>query len=200
MEESIPLSALQHYAFCKRQCALIWNDNEWSENVLTTQGKLLHERVDSGIQDSRKSKICRRNIHVCSELYGIHGIIDMVEEDKKTGELNPVEYKRGKVKFNYIDEIQLCAQGLCLEEMTGRDILYGAIWYDSVKQRKYIDLSIELREITKRTIWEVRELLQSKVLPVPEYNKRCKSCSLINVCQPKLVLQDLSSKYVIGTK
>ena len=114
----IPLSALQHYAFCPRQCALIHNEQAWAENYLTAQGKALHERVDSGEPETRKGVRFERTVHVSAEKLGISGVLDLVEVETKTGRLKPVEYKRGKPKPDPMDEIQLCAQGLCLEEMT----------------------------------------------------------------------------------
>ena len=125
----IPLSALQHYAFCPRQCALIHNEQAWAENYLTAQGKALHERVDSGEPETRKGVRFERTVHVSAEKLGISGVLDLVEVDTKTGRLKPVEYKRGKPKPDPMDEIQLCAQGLCLEEMTGQTVSEGALWY-----------------------------------------------------------------------
>ena len=116
----IPLSALQHYAFCPRQCALIHNEQAWAENYLTAQGKALHERVDSGEPETRKGVRFERTVHVSAEKLGISGVLDLVEVETKTGRLKPVEYKRGKPKPDPMDEIQLCAQGLRLEEMTGK--------------------------------------------------------------------------------
>lgn len=116
----IPLSALQHYAFCPRQCALIHNEQAWAENYLTAQGKALHERVDSGEPETRKGVRFEWTVHVSAEKLGISGVLDLVEVETKTGRLKPVEYKRGKPKPDPMDEIQLCAQGLRLEEMTGK--------------------------------------------------------------------------------
>ena len=123
----IPLSALQHYAFCPRQCALIHNEQAWAENYLTAQGRVLHERVDSGEPETRKGVRFERTVHVSAEKLGISGVLDLVEVDTKTGRLKPVEYKRGKPKPDPMDEIQLCAQGLCLEEMTGQTVNEGAL-------------------------------------------------------------------------
>ena len=131
----IPLSALQHYAFCPRQCALIHNEQAWAENYLTAQGKALHERVDSGEPETRKGVRFERTVHVSAEKLGISGILDLVEVETKTGRLKPVEYKRGKPKPDPMDEIQLCAQGLCLEEMTGQTVSEGALWYMQTRHR-----------------------------------------------------------------
>ena len=133
----IPLSALQHYAFCPRQCALIHNEQAWAENYLTAQGKALHERVDSGEPETRKGVRFERTVHVSAEKLGISGVLDLVEVETKTGRLKPVEYKRGKPKPAPMDEIQLCAQGLCLEEMTGQTVSEGALWYMQTRHRRH---------------------------------------------------------------
>ena len=155
----IPLSALQHYAFCPRQCALIHNEQAWAENYLTAQGKALHERVDSGEPETRKGVRFERTVHVSAEKLGISGVLDLVEVDTKTGRLKPVEYKRGKPKPDPMDEIQLCAQGLCLEEMTGQTVSEGALWYMQTRHRVPVAFSDDLRAQTLATIAAVRKLL-----------------------------------------
>ncbi|WGE82230.1 CRISPR-associated protein Cas4 [Actinobacillus equuli subsp. haemolyticus] len=194
----ISLSALQHYSFCPRQCALIHNEQAWAENFLTAQGKVLHERVDSSEPEVRKGIRFERTVHVAAENLGISGILDLVERDLKTGELKPVEYKRGKPKLEPIDEIQLCAQALCLEEMTGQTINEGALWYMQTRHRLPIIFSSELRTKTLATIAEVRSLLNSGTTPLPKYSRRCKACSLIDLCQPQLLERDRSKRYVKG--
>jgi len=119
----IPLSALQHYAFCPRQCALIHNEQAWAENYLTAQGKALHERVDSGEPETRKGVRFERTVHVSAEKLGISGVLDLVEVDTKTGRLKPVEYKRGKPKPDPMDEIQLCAPRFVFERNGGANRL-----------------------------------------------------------------------------
>ncbi|MCS4534034.1 CRISPR-associated protein Cas4 [Neisseria montereyensis] len=193
---SLPLSALQHYAFCPRQCALIHNEQAWAENFLTAQGRALHERVDSGEPETRKGIRFERSVHVSAEKLGVHGVLDMVECDMQTGRLKPIEYKRGKPKPAPFDEIQLCAQALCLEEMTGQTITEGALWYGQTRHRLPVAFSDGLRAETLATITEVRELLESGQTPPPEYGKRCKACSLVEVCQPVLLGKDKSVKYV----
>ncbi|WP_107855392.1 CRISPR-associated protein Cas4 [Neisseria weaveri] len=195
---SIPLSALQHYAFCPRQCALIHNEQVWAENYLTAQGRALHERVDGGEPETRKGVRFERSVHVSAENLGVHGVLDMVERDIQTGRLKPVEYKRGKPKPETFDEIQLCAQALCLEEMTGQTVAEGALWYMQTRHRVPIVFSDGLRAETLAVIGRVLELLESGVTPPPEYGKRCKACSLIEVCQPKLMEKDRSAGYVAG--
>lgn len=194
--QMIPLSALQHYAFCPRQCALIHNEQAWAENYLTAQGQALHERVDSGEPETRKSTRFERTVHVSAEELGISGILDMVEHDLTNGQLKPVEYKRGKPKPEPIDEVQLCAQALCLEAMTGKTVTEGALWYNQTHHRVPIVFTDELRQKTLDTIIAVRNLLDSGITPPPKYSKRCKACSLIEVCQPKWMEKDRSADYI----
>lgn len=196
----IPLSALQHYVFCPRQCALIHNEQAWAENYLTAQGKALHERVDSGEPEIRKGVHFERTVHVSAEKLGISGALDLVEVDTKTGCLKPVEYKRGKPKPDPMDEIQLCDQGLCLEEMTGQTVSEGALWYMQTRHRVPVVFSDDLRtSSTFATITVVRELLNSGQTPQPDYGKHCKACSLAEICQPELLgKRDRSMRYVEG--
>ncbi|MDO1510775.1 MULTISPECIES: CRISPR-associated protein Cas4 [unclassified Neisseria] len=195
---SIPFSALQHYAFCPRQCALIHNEQAWAENYLTAQGRALHDRVDGGKPETRKGVCFERSVHVSAEKLGVHGVLDMVERDIQTGRLKPVEYKRGKPKPEPFDEIQLCAQALCLEEMTGQAIAEGALRYMQTRHRVRVVFSDGLKAETLDTIAQVRGLLESGITPLPEYGKRCKTCSLIEACQPKLMERDRSAGYVAG--
>ena len=123
----------------------------------------------------------------------------LVEVETKTGRLKPVEYKRGKPKPNPMDEIQLCAQGLCLEEMTGQTVSEGALWYMQTRYRIPVVFSGDLRAQTLATIAAVRELLNSGQTPPPDYGKRCKACSLVEICQPELLgKRDRSVGYVEG--
>ena len=178
----IPLSALQHYAFCPRQCALIHNEQVWAENYLTAQDNALHERVDSGEPETRKGIRFERSVHVSADKLGISGVLDLVGKDIKTGKLRPIEYKRGKPKPSSMDEIQLCAQALCLEEMTGQNIEEGALWYMQTRHRIPVVFSDNLRSQTLATITAGRKLLDSGQTPLPNYGKHCKSCSLVKIC------------------
>ena len=191
----IPLSALQHYAFCPRQCALIHNEQVWAENLLTAQGRVLHERVDAGEPETRKGVRFERSVPVASERLGIGGVLDLLEHDLRSGSLKPVEYKRGRPKSSRCDEIQLCAQGLCLEEMTGQTVDEGALWYMQTRRRVPISFSGSLRQATLDTIAGVRELLDSGHTPPPVYGRHCRSCSLLELCQPKLFAADRSAAY-----
>ena len=194
----IPLSALQHYAFCPRQCALIHNEQVWTENFLTAQGRALHERVDGGEPETRKGVRFERSVHASAEKLGISGVLDMVEHELTTGRLKPVEYKRGKPKTDNWDKIQLCAQALCLEEMTGKTVEEGALWYQQTRHRELVAFSGSLRQETLAVIEQVRSLLESGSTPLPVYGKHCKACSLVEICQPQLMGRDRSVGYVAG--
>ena len=195
---TIPLAALQHYAFCPRQCALIHNEQAWAENYLTAQGRALHERVDGGEPETRKGVRFERSVHVSAEKLGISGVLDMVEHELATGRLKPVEYKRGKPKAGLWDKIQLCAQALCLEEMTGKTVVEGALWCQQTRHREPVAFSGSLRQETLAVIEKVRSLLESGSTPLPVYGKHCKACSLVEICQPQLMGKDRSAGYVEG--
>lgn len=191
----ILLSALQHYAFCPRQCALIHNEQAWAENYLTAQGKLLHERVDGGEPETRQGTRFERSVRVLSNTLGISGVLDMVEVSKN-GDMHPVEYKHGKPKPTDMDKIQLCSQAMCLEEMTGRTVASGSLWYGKTRHRLAVVFDDELRAKTLATIDSVRTMLQSGQTPLPIYDKRCKACSLMDICEPKVFGKDKSVGYV----
>ncbi|WP_432467378.1 CRISPR-associated protein Cas4 [Agarivorans sp. Z349TD_8] len=192
----IPLSALQHYAFCPRQCALIHNEQLWAENYLTAHGQLLHQRVDSGEPETRQGVRFERGVHVNAPTLGLTGKLDLVEKDLASGQLTPVEYKRGKAKQDNIDAIQLCAQALCLEEMTATSVEQGALWYWQTRRRELVTIDASLRQQTLAVIAQVHDLFSTKQTPVAEYTKRCKACSLIEPCQPLLSANDPSSVYI----
>lgn len=183
----MPLAALQHFAFCPRQCALIHNEQVWADNYLTAHGQVLHQKVDSGEPETRKGIRFERTVQVSASNLGITGKLDLVERNLETGELTPVEYKRGKPKQDDWDEIQLCAQALCLEEMTGQTVAMGALWYWQTRHRQSIAIDEPLRQRTKQVINEVKILFETKSTPKAQYAKRCEACSLIDLCNPKLV-------------
>ena len=195
-QKLIPLSALQHYAFCPRQCALIHNEQAWADNYLTAKGNLLHKRVDQGEPECRNGTRFERAVSVCAENLGLIGKLDLVEEDLTTGQLTPVEYKKGKSKPGDWDKVQLCAQVMCLEEMTGQTISDGYLWYWQTRRRERVEMDEKLRNRTQEVIDAVRTLLKSKSLPKPFYEKKCQACSLIDICNPQLVASDNSADYV----
>lgn len=192
----IYLSALQHFDFCPRQCALIHSEQAWAENYLTAKGKQLHERVDSGEPEQRNGTRYERSVQVSSKKYNLIGKLDLLEIDMNTGNMTPVEYKKGKSKLSDCDRIQLCAQALCLEEMLNTKIPKGGIWYWQTRRRETIELSRALRDKTISTINSIKQLLEAEKLPPPVLKKHCDSCSLQDMCLPKTTSKDLSASYI----
>lgn len=196
--EPIPLAALQHYAFCPRQCALIHNEQLWSDNWHTAKGNILHERVDEGLPDTRKGVRYERGVYVNAPGLRLVGKLDLLEIELATGDLKPVEYKKGKAKTDNWDRIQLCAQALCLEEMKQVHIQEGALWYWQTRRRETIQFDETLRQQTREVIHQVTCLFDSLSIPKPIYGKQCQACSLIDLCNPRWVDKDKSRQYVEG--
>lgn len=192
----IPLSALQHYRFCPRQCALIHTEQQWAENFLTAHGQLLHQRVDGGEPETRKGVRFERSVEVCAPKLGLLGKLDLLEVNLATGEYTPVEYKRGRPKKSDIDAIQLCAQALCLEEMSGKVVSQGALWYWQTKRRESVRFDKALRNNTLAVVDAVRSLFACEQTPQAQYAKRCKACSLVELCHPQLCQSDPSQDYI----
>ena len=187
--EPIPLSALQHATYCLRQAALIHLERLWADNQFTAQGDVLHAVADKG--GKRLARGVRRvmALAVASTQLGIAGVCDMVEFPREAGgEVPfPVEYKRGKPKLHRADEVQLCAQGLCLEEMTGLVVPQGALFYAETHRRVVVPFDTELRALTETTIAELRSVLASGTTPPPTPHKsRCRACSLLDLCRPEV--------------
>ncbi|MBI2719081.1 MAG: CRISPR-associated protein Cas4 [Rhizobiales bacterium] len=186
--DPIPLSALQHAIYCLRQAALIHVERLWEENRFTAEGRVLHGRVHGPGQ--RKLKGVRRvtGLHVASRRLGLAGVADLVEFKMAAGGETPfpVEFKRGKPKLHRADEVQLCAQGLCLEEMFGRAVPEGALFYAETKRRVVVPFDAALRALTETTAAQLRDLFASRLTPPAEYQPRkCGACSLIEQCRPK---------------
>ena len=200
MDDFLPISALQHYAYCPRQFALIHVEQVWEENRFTAEGRIVHERVDSGEQETRGKLRSERGVAVVSQVLGIVGKMDLLEIEV-VGSLPPryfpVEYKRGKPKIADWDRIQLCAQALCLEEMLDISVTEGAIWYWQVRKRAKVCLDNKLREMTVEIIAEAKKVWRSSKMPAPIEDKaKCRGCSLVDICQPDILRNDRSEKYV----
>lgn len=198
-ENTITISALQHYAFCPRQFSLIHVEQVWHENYFTADGRLLHERVDSGEIEQRGSIRYERSVSVISHEYKIQGKMDLLEIDSshEPQRFFPVEYKRGKPKIEDWDKIQLCAQALCIEEMRSTEVAEGAIWYWEVRHREPVNIDQALRNTTINVITEARRLLEEGKTPLPIADQsRCKACSLVDICQPKAFRKDHSKNYL----
>lgn len=186
--EPIPLSALQHAVYCLRQAALIHLERLWADNRFTAEGHVLHAVADK--PGSRFSRGVRRvsALPIASRRLNIAGVADVVEfRVSPEGETAyPVEYKRGKAKLHRADEVQLCAQGLCLEEMTGRPVPAGALFYAEPKRRLEVPFDADLRALTERTIADLAAVFASSRTPPPVYRAdRCRACSLLDLCRPK---------------
>jgi len=190
IEDLMPVSALQHFVFCPRQCALIHIERVWADNIFTVEGRILHERVHEVEGEAAAVGRVERGLPLRSRKLGLIGMADVVEF-RKTGkgylQPFPVEYKRGKPKPELCDEIQLCAQAFCLEEMTDVSIPEGAIFYGKTRHRHTVHFTTKLREETKRTVFQVREFLALGKTPPPTYGKKCKQCSLTDLCLPKII-------------
>jgi CRISPR-associated exonuclease Cas4 len=187
-DDLLPLSALQHLLYCDRQCALIHVEQLWEENSLTVHGRHLHERADSGKTESRGGVRIVRSLPLRSMRWGLIGKADIVEfRAEEAGErCFPVEYKRGKPKGHDADRVQLCAQALCLEEMLGRPVLAGALFYGKTRRRLDVPFDPPLRALTELTIGRLHELIASRRTPRPVYEKaKCERCSLIHLCMPR---------------
>ncbi|NOY73955.1 MAG: CRISPR-associated protein Cas4 [Gammaproteobacteria bacterium] len=196
--QTIMLSALQHYAYCPRQFALIHLEQVWAENYFTAHGNLLHERVDSCDPEQRGNTRYERGVAVNSHQLRITGKLDLLEiEGKPPTRYFPVEYKRGKPKLEDWDKIQLCAQALCLEEMREISIEEGALWYWQVRKREPVLINDALREVTLAAIKATHQLLLSGKTPPPtDKKKRCRACSLADLCEPDAFRHDRSGEYV----
>lgn len=197
--EYIQLSALQHYLFCRRQAALAYLELTWSENLFTAEGRLMHDKVHEGKFEKRGDLIQTRGLWISSPRLGLSGQADLIEFHR-TDEQNagvrlpgypgrwtplPVEFKRGKPRSDNSDEVQLCAQALCLEEMLNTAIAEGAIFYGKNRRRHAVEFNEKLRRLTVQTALQIHEMFQSGITPQAEFAKKCKSCSLYNICLPK---------------
>ncbi|MFY0542683.1 CRISPR-associated protein Cas4 [Brevibacillus sp. H7] len=196
------ISGIQHFAFCERQWALIHVEQQWQENVLTTQGQHVHRRVDDdGFDETRGDLRVVRSMPIVSENLRIRGIADMVEfrrVNEKTDEtivldgrqgfwtVVPIEYKRGKPKSDDRDIVQLCAQAICLEEMLNVAVPAGIIYYAEIRRRERIELTKEHRQRVEALVAMMRHYYDEGITPRAFYKKHCQQCSLLTICQPKL--------------
>lgn len=187
-DDYIPLSALQHYLYCPRQCALIHLEQLWAESRHTAEGRLLHQRADRPRDDHRRGVRTVSAMPLAHRELGITGIADIVEfhADGNGEQPYPVEYKRGRPKAHRADEVQLCAQALCLEAMLGASVPEGALYYGKTRRRKIVAIDVGLRQLTMDIIASVRVMFASQRTPRASYDpKRCDRCSLYNLCMPE---------------
>ncbi len=196
----IMLSALQHYVFCPRQCALIHLEQIWQENGLTAAGRLMHDTAHSRSSRMRDGVKIVADLELRSDRLGLHGRADIVEFHRSEigWKPYPVEYKKGRLhKNNGADDVQLCAQALCLEEMLGVEISEGALFYGEARRRCTVRFDEALREYTKSIASAVRTLLESGRTPLPQKIPGCDSCSLCEWCLPELC--ENSALYYVQT-
>lgn len=181
----IPISALQHYLFCPRQCALIHVEQVWAEDARTAEGRLLHERVDAGGTERRPGVRVERGVALRSLALGVTGRADVVEFVGRPPRPVPVEYKRGKPKPHRADEVQLCAQALCLEEMLGQPVLEGALFYGETRRRTVVAFDAGLRALTAQVAQDARAMIHAQRTPAPVLMPGCRKCSLLEACRPE---------------
>jgi len=182
-DELLPLSGLQHLVFCERQWALIHIEQQWAENRLTAEGRLLHEAAHTVGSETRPGVTVCRGLSLRSLRLGLSGQADVVEF--RGGQPFPVEYKRGKPKEDASDRIQLCAQALCLEEMLGCDLPAGALFYGTTRRRLDVPFSADLRQQVECLALRMHELYRQGLTPHAEEMPKCRNCSLVEVCLPR---------------
>ena len=197
LDDLLMISALQHYAFCPRQCALIHIEQTWTESGRTAEGRIMHERVHEDSRESRGDVRIEYGVSLRSLRLGLIGKADVVEFHRRPDGVwrpFPVEYKRGKPKADDCDKVQLCAQAICLEEMLSVTIPEGALFYGQTRHRLDVVFDEALRRETEETARRAHELIDSGITPKPVYAKRCESCSLVAECLPKAIQKRRSVK------
>lgn len=183
----IPIAALNHYAYCPHRCWRMFCAGEFVDNHHTVDGTSLHDRVHTLSTVNGENTWQVRAIWLKSEKYGLIGKSDLIESD--FGELYPVEYKRGKKNDWENDALQVCGQALCLEEMMGKSITVGYVYYAHSHQRQLVEIDQQLREKAIATIIAIRTMIETGTMPTPVYTKRCRGCSLYSRCLPQATQQ-----------
>ena len=185
----LPLSGLQHLAYCERQWALIHIEQQWAENRLTAEGRQMHDRAHEQREEWREGVRVSRGLAVRSLRLGLSGMVDVVEFHQKPegrSQPFPIEYKHGRPKPTRCDEIQLCAQALCLEEMLGVEVPRGAIFYGQPRRRMEVAFDSVLRAETDAMAARLHALYSARVTPLADYSpEKCDRCSLLQVCLPQ---------------
>lgn len=199
-DDMLMLSGIQHFRFCPRQWALIHIEQQWNDNRLTIEGQILHKHADDPFYRQKNGDIITlRSVNLASRELGLYGISDIIElfpskvientihHPDYPGHWKPVivEYKHGKPKKNEIDEVQLAAQTMCLEEMYNIKIYYGVFYYAELRHRIKVDITDELRNIVRTCVIQMHEIFNTTSIPKAEYSRQCQRCSLIDICMPK---------------
>lgn len=207
-EDFLMLSGIQHFAFCRRQWALIHIEQQWLENEHTVEGDIFHSRAhDNLLYEKRNDVIVSRGIPIFSRTLGASGICDIVEFHKTEDGISlhghrglfriyPIEYKKGKPKDTEIDVLQLTAQAMCLQEMLSAVIEEGALYYGEIRRREKIVFTEELRERVRALFQEMHQLYQKRYTPKVKWSKSCNACSLRDICLPKLGKSPLVRDYI----
>lgn len=207
-DEYIQLSGLQHFAFCRRQWALIHIEQQWSDNLLTVQGDIFHEKVhDNDSRETRGDMMITRGMSIHSSSLGVSGACDVVEFTRSEHGISlngrnglwkpyPIEYKRGSPKSTDADRLQLCAQGMCLEEMLCCDIPEGALFYGETRRREKVAFTAELREQVRSLLSEMHSLYKRKYTPKVKPDKHCNACSLNEICLPRMFRKKSVAEYL----
>ena len=197
--EYLQLSGIQHFAFCRRQWALIHIENQWAENDRTVDGEIMHERAhDSGLRETRGNLRVSRGMYIHSSRLGVSGQCDVVEFRKCEQGIPmpeweglwlpfPVEYKRGHSKGTDADRLQLCAQAICLEDMLCCDIPSGALYYGETRRRETVDFTPELRKQVCLMLEEMHAYYRRGYTPKSKRSKSCNACSLNPICLPGIM-------------
>ena len=213
-DQMLMLSGIQHYMYCPRQWALIHVEQQWNDNRLTAEGQVLHQHVDDPTYRQKNGDtVTLRAVHIASHSLGLYGISDAIEllpSDTAADAIThprypgfwkpyPVEYKRGHRKPDERDEVQLCAQVICLEEMYGIHIPEAAFFYHETRHREVVQIDEPLRQLTYQLSQAMHETFESGFTPKAEKRRGCRSCSLIDICFPELTRQTSVNYYLKKT-
>lgn len=204
----LPLSGIQHFAFCRRQWALIHIENLWADDVRTVEGNIMHERAhNEQFTETRGDVLILRGLRIASDKLGLSGICDVVEFHQHPQGVPlhgregrwlpyPVEYKRGKPKEDDCDQLQLCAQAICLESMFACKIQEGSLFYGETRRRQKVEFTPELRSRVECMAAEMQEYYTRRHTPSAKPSKACNACSLKDICLPKLTKHEPVSVYI----
>jgi CRISPR-associated exonuclease Cas4 len=184
-DNTIMISALEHYSYCPRQCALIHREQTYDENIYTLRGNAVHERVDQPEERVAEGVRVEQSLPIWSASLGLTGKADVVEFHGETP--YPVEYKHGSVRWGRHADLQLCAQAMCLEEMLGVAVPEGAVYHFTSRRRRKVVFTPELRQRVREATKAIRHILQAERLPPPAADTRCDHCSLIDSCLPFVI-------------
>lgn len=207
-DEYLQISEIQHFAYCPRQWAIAYMEQQWQENVRTIEGKALHEKAhDDIIKEKRKNTIIVRGMPIASRELGICGVCDIVEFIANKNGINipsyegtyqvvPVEYKRGKPKEGEEDILQLTVQAMCLEEMLATEISYGYLYYGEIRHRIKVEFGQAFRRHIQDMLNQMREYYQRQYTPIVKKRKGCANCSVKDLCLSKLNKQKSVAQYI----